>query len=219
MFTGLVEEIGTIRNVKLRSGSKIFTVEAKKILSDLKIDDSVALNGACQTVTSISGNIFTVQAVEETLSKTTLNTWQTGKVVNLERALTLASRLGGHLVQGHIDTIGKITSINALSTARLLEIEYPESFTKYTVNAGSIAIDGVSLTIAKKNDNKVTLSIIPHTWDNTVLYKLKTGDNVNIEFDLIAKYIENFFKSSENIDKIGSQKKSELSMWIDQPNI
>ena len=191
MFTGLVEEIGKIATITKSGDGRIIKVECDKILSDLKIDDSVAIEGVCQTVVSIKGNIFEVVAVEETLRKTNFKNLSIGKKVNLERAIRLSDRLGGHIVQGHVDTIGEIKSILQETNNYLVSIEFPKEFKKWVIPVGSICLNGVSLTVAKVQDNTITVAIIPHTWQVTTLGSLKIGDSINIEFDALGKYIEN----------------------------
>src|SRR6056297_1749594 len=182
MFTGLIEERGIIRQIKDIGGGKEITVECSFITEGLKIDDSVSINGVCQTAFSVSGNLFKAEAVEETLSKTTLGSLKNGDKVNLERAAKLGDRMGGHLVQGHVDTPGSIVSIQKQNTGILVWVEYPESFGKYVVKTGSICIDGISLTVANKESNRFMVSVIPHTWKETNMNSLKTGSKVNLEF-------------------------------------
>lgn len=210
MFTGLIEEIGQIHRLeRLGGGSRIY-VQANIVTEDLKIDDSVSINGACQTVVDIKNKIFTVEAVEETLKKTTLGYLRNGNSVNLERAAKLGSRMGGHLVQGHIDCTGSVASIEKLNTAVNLWIKFPYEFQKYVINAGSIAIDGISLTVARKSSDMLMVAVIPHTWKVTALKNLKTSEKVNLEFDLIGKYVENMIK--------GNNFSGNLEKYIDQPN-
>lgn len=215
MFTGLIEEIGIVKSIRQIGGGKRFAIEAKKIFDDLKIDDSVALNGACQTVVKISGNTFEVEAVEETLRKTTLNKFKAGSKINLERAVRLGDRMGGHIVQGHVDCTGNVLSIIPESTGKLVWISYPEKFRRYIVPVGSICINGVSLTVANVENNKFLVSIIPHTWELTILRDLKNGDEVNLEFDIIGKYVENMVNPHNSVTK---NSKSILEQYIDQPD-
>ncbi len=210
MFTGLVEEIGKVQKVQSIGGGRRFTVEAKKIFDDLKIDDSVAINGVCQTVTEINGNSFSFVAVEETLLKTTLIELRSGSFVNLERALRPVDRLGGHIVQGHVDCIGTITKTKSLATAVLLWVKFPKEFEKYVVSTGSICIDGVSLTTARVQANVFMVSIIPHTWEKTILKEYSVGTKVNLEFDIVGKYIEKILGNSSDSSSIFEQ-------FIDQP--
>jgi riboflavin synthase len=213
MFTGIIEEIGKIKSIKPVSGSYRITVDAKIVTNDLKIDDSVSLNGACQTVIHKTESEFTVEAVEETLRKSTLGKFKPGNKINLERAMKLGERLGGHLVQGHVDCKGRVQTIQSEGTGKLLWIEFPIEFAKYIVPVGSICIDGVSLTVAKKERNRFMVSIIPHTWKMTTLGELKTGSEVNLEFDIIGKYVESLTVHST------TKEKSYLEQYIDQPNL
>lgn len=215
MFTGLIEEVGTIKGMSQIGGGKKITVAANLVLSDAKIDDSIAINGVCQTVIERNSASFSVIAVEETLSKSTLGKLSVGKKVNLERAMRLSDRLGGHLVQGHVDCVGKVSSIEKLSTAVLLWISFPVEYAKFLVNTGSICIDGISLTSATVDQNRFMVSIIPHTWQVTTLANLKNGDEINLEFDILGKYIDRIIslQSSEN----KASKTSILDQYIDQP--
>jgi riboflavin synthase len=190
MFTGLIEEIGTIRQMRSQGRGFRITVAAHLVLDDVAIDDSVSINGACQTVVRVDGASFDVEAVEETMLKTTLGSFQPGKRVNLERAMKLGGRLGGHLVQGHVDTRGTVTAIQQQQTSWLLSVEFPRDFLRYVVPVGSICIDGVSLTAARVEGYTLTVAVIPHTWANTTLNELAVGSAVNLEFDIIGKYVE-----------------------------
>ncbi|MDX9790593.1 MAG: riboflavin synthase [Candidatus Kapaibacterium sp.] len=214
MFTGLIEEIGVIKNVRSLGGGKSISLSAAKIMDDLKIDDSVSINGVCQTVVSIGAGFFEVEAVEETLSKTTLGFLRNGTKVNLERAARVGDRLGGHIVQGHADTVGIVKAIEKQLTGILVWIDFPVEYSKYVVLHGSICIDGVSLTIARLRKNMLMVSVIPHTWELTTLADLKNGSKVNIEFDIIGKYIENFMMNNKN----SAEAESSLSQYITQPD-
>lgn len=216
MFTGLIEEVGTVKSIISIGGGKRITIAANKIMNDVKIDDSVAVNGTCQTVVKVNGNEFQVEAIEETLKKTTLGSFKIGEKVNLERAAQLGSRLGGHLVQGHVDCTGTVLSISEKATEVQIWIEFPQEFQKYIIPVGSIAVNGVSLTVAQVRNNSFMLTIIPHTWKVTILYMLKPGSKVNLEFDLIGKYIENMLKYGKSGDNM--QKKSGMEQYIDQPD-
>lgn len=218
MFTGLVEEIGAVKSVVHLGGGRRISFEASKITSDLKIDDSVSVNGVCQTVVSKLNSEFVVETIEETVSKTTLGSFVPGKRVNLERAITLSSRLGGHIVQGHVDTTGTVLKVEMLSTGKNIWIEFPKKFEQYIVATGSITIDGVSLTAARVETGKFMVSIIPHSWKNTTLSELKPGIKVNLEFDILGKYLEKLFllnKIGTNIDK----NISNLNFYLSQPDI
>lgn len=201
MFTGLIEEIGKIDKIKKIGNGIELTIACYKILSKVNIDDSIAVNGVCLTATKINKNTFVAQAVDETVRKTTLKNLQIGNEVNLETALTLQKMLGGHLVLGHIDSIGKVMSIKKEDLGTLIQIQYETNFSKYLVEVGSIAIDGVSLTLAKINDADFTVSIIPHTYKNTVLRNYKVGQQVNLEFDIIGKYVEKMLTKSPKENK------------------
>lgn len=196
MFTGLIEEIGEVKSIISIGGGKKITVLANKIMDDLKIDDSVSLNGCCQTVVSHEDKTFEVIAIEETLRKTTLGNFRPGQKINLERALLPTSRMGGHIVQGHVDAVGTVIKIIPESTGILVTISFPQEFAKYIVPVGSICLEGVSLTAARVEGNYFTVAIIPHTWEVTNLGKLQAGDKVNLEFDVIGKYIEKMMNKS-----------------------
>ena len=208
MFTGLIEEIGSIEKIVRLQGKINLTVKANKVLTDSKIDDSIAVNGICLTVVDIQKNSFTVQAVNETIEKSTIKNWRNGNLVNLERAMKISDRLGGHIVQGHVDGIGTINKINKISDTIELEIILQVDKNIYIIEKGSIAIDGISLTIAKKNENKIILAVIPHTLKNTILINKKVNEKVNIEFDFFAKYIENYLNNSKE-----SLNKNKLKSW------
>ena len=188
MFTGIIEEMGIVKSIK----SKVITIEANKIFDDLKLGDSVSVNGTCLTVSSFSNKIFNADITSETLSRTNLGDLKSGFKVNLERALTLNGRLGGHIVSGHIDGVGIIKNISEKYEDIELVIEVPTNLMKYIIEKGSVAVDGISLTIAKVDNNKnnFSVAIIPHTLKETVLYYKKAGDKVNIENDIIGKYVE-----------------------------
>ena len=213
MFTGLIEEIGFIRAANPIGGGRKFTVEASKIMEDLKVDDSVSINGVCQTVMSHTDKTFDFIAVEETLRKSTLKEFRPGKKVNLERAARLGDRMGGHLVQGHVDCKGTVLSVGQQETDRLVWVSFPADFTKYVVDAGSIAIDGVSLTTAKVAENKFMVTIIPHTWEVTMLRELRPGIEVNLEFDIIGKYVEKLAAPHFGEKNSGSV----FDQYLDQP--
>ncbi|MDT3738481.1 MAG: riboflavin synthase [Candidatus Kapabacteria bacterium] len=215
MFTGLIEEIGKIMDVRSLGGGRRIAVSARKIMDDLKIDDSVSINGACQTVVQIGNDYFEVEAVEETLSKTTLGKMRNGKLVNLERAAKVGDRLGGHIVQGHVDTTGTVKSIEKQMTGILVWIEIPVNYLRYVIAQGSVCIDGVSLTVAKVTNSMVMVSVIPHSWSVTTLSGLHNGDAVNIEFDIIGKYIENFV----NFKNKKPEVRSSLEQYMTQPDL
>ncbi len=215
MFTGIIEEIGIVKSIR----GKVITIEANKIFDDLKLGDSVAVNGTCLTVSSFEGKtfpkIFNADITSETLSRTNLGDLKSGFKVNLERALTLNGRLGGHIVSGHIDGVGIIKNISKNIDDIELTIEVPANLMKYIIEKGSIAVDGISLTIAEVNKNSFSVAIIPHTLKETILYYKKAGDKVNIENDIIGKYVEkllsfNNINSENNYNK--ENKKSNINM-------
>lgn len=189
MFTGLIEEIGHIQRIEAFGGGSRITIAGKQVLSDLKLGDSVALNGVCLTVVARTETAFQVEAVAETLQRSTLGTLNQGDAVNLERAVQANSRLGGHFVQGHVDDIGEITSLTAKDPGHWLEIKLAEELLSFVVEKGSIAIDGVSLTIAQVEADRIAIALIPHSAQATTLSGKKSGDKVNIECDIIAKYV------------------------------
>lgn len=201
MFTGLIEEIGLIKSLQHSGEASKISIEAKKILDDLKIDDSVSVNGVCLTVVEVSSTGFVAEAVEETIKKTTLSDISSGQKVNLERALTLSTRLGGHLVLGHVDTIGNIIEIRKQTLGTLIKLSYPLEFENYVVREGSICIDGVSLTISEVNGTNFMVSIIPHTAENTLISKYSRGTKVNLEFDIIGKYVEKMVTGKSNFEE------------------
>ena len=197
MFTGIIEEVGEIVTVTPIENGKNLTIRARRVLEGTRIGDSIAVDGVCLTVTALGREQFSVQAVGETLEKTTLGRVQHGRRVNLERALAVGDRLGGHFVQGHVNGIGHIRTMRKRGENYLLEVEIPPPLRKYIILEGSIAIDGISLTVAHLNDVLVGINIIPHTMENTNLRYKQVGDGVNIEVDLIAKYIENLIRFSK----------------------
>lgn len=202
MFTGIIEEIGKIKSFKKDSNGATVEVECSLVLEDTKLGDSIAINGVCQTVIELSSNSFKARVSDETLKVTTFENLKSGNIVNLERALTLSSRLGGHIVSGHVDCRGKFTKIEKLTDFYNLEFEIPQEQTKYVVHKGSITINGISLTVAEINQNRFKVAIIPHTFENTNLKALNIGDNVNIETDILGKYVEKMLSSKDNDSKI-----------------
>lgn len=189
MFTGLVEEVGVIQSIVERDGARVLTVRGEKVMDDLVIDASVAVDGCCLTVVERTANTFTAVAVEETLHKTILGSYSEGRRVNLERAMKLGDRLGGHLVLGHVDTVGEVVNVEDRDSSWIFTINYPDQFERLVIPVGSIAINGVSLTVASVEGTRATVSIIPHTHAVTTFNTLKTGDPVNLEFDMIGKYV------------------------------
>jgi len=199
MFTGLVEEIGQLAAVDSRGTSRRFTICAKKILDDAKIDDSICVSGVCLTVVARSENTLQVQAVDETLRKTTLGNLRQDQQVNLERALRPMDRLGGHFVQGHIDGTAPIVDLIPQAAGQLMVVELSPELLRYVIPHGSIALDGVSLTVARLDEPRIALALIPHTLAQTTLGQRRRGDWLNVETDLLGKYVERILKGgSEN---------------------
>lgn len=211
MFTGLVEEIGKIIKITKGRNSYQFSIQAEKVLSDIKLGDSVATNGACLTVVERTNSSFTVDIMAETVKRTNFGKMKLGDTVNLERAMLLSDRLGGHLVSGHIDGIGKISNIKKEDIANIISIEAPKEILYQMLNKGSITIDGISLTILSVNEKDFQVSIIPHTAQETTLIKKKIGDFVNLETDMIGKYVLRFLKPGKK-ENLTQAKASKLSM-------
>ena len=194
MFTGIIEELGKITTIL----SDKITIECKKVLNETDLGDSIAVNGVCLTVVNITNNSFTADISPQTFNVTALGTLKINQIVNLERALTLNTRLGGHIVSGHIDSVGKIIDITKSNDFYNIVIEYDKKYTNNVVEKGSIAINGISLTVANCKDNFLTVAVIPHTFYMTALNQTKVGDNVNIEFDILSKYVEKILSSRDN---------------------
>lgn len=202
MFTGIVEEVGIIESFKRDSKGATIVVGCKTVLEDAKLGDSIAINGCCQTVVAMNSNSFTARVSEETISVTCFDKFKSGDLVNLERALTLNSRLGGHIVSGHIDCKGILLNCEKLSDFYNLEFEIPQEQSKYVVYKGSITINGISLTVADITNNIFKVAIIPHTFENTNLKVLKMGAEVNIETDILGKYVEKLLSVKDNSNGI-----------------
>ena len=200
MFTGIVEEIGIVKSIKSGIKSSKLTISCDKVLEKTEIGDSICTNGVCLTVTNISNNTFEADVMAETIRKSNLQTLNIGSKVNLERALSLNTRLGGHLVSGHIDGIGYITSLKKEDNAVWVSIKASMDILKYIVYKGSIAIDGISLTVAYVDEDIFKVSIIPHTLQKTILSSKNVGDSVNLECDVIGKYVEKLL-GINNINK------------------
>lgn len=197
MFTGIVEELGKIQKIEGGSHCKL-TISAKKILEDIKLGDSIAVNGICFTVVKFTSSSFTVDIMMETWKRTSLYKLNPGSPVNLERAMPANGRFGGHIVSGHIDGTGEIVSIRQDGNAVWYRIKTSKKIMKFIIQKGSIAIDGISLTVAEAGNADFYVSVIPHTLSNTVLATRHPGDIVNLENDIVGKYIESFTKKSEN---------------------
>jgi riboflavin synthase len=190
MFTGLVEETGVVRRVEEQGNGRRLEISARKVLEGLETGDSVAVNGVCLTVVALGGDFFAVEAVATTLKRTGLGGVAAGGAVNLERALAAGARLGGHWVQGHVDGTATVVSVERDGEQVLLEVEVPADVAQITVPRGSITLDGVSLTVAEMpSSERVRVALIPYTWDHTTLHRLKAGDVVNVEADILGRYV------------------------------
>ncbi len=192
MFTGLVEEIGEVTSVRRTGDFVHFSVKAEAVLENLKVGDSVAVSGVCLTVVELGPSHFAVDATPETLSRTTLENLERGRRVNLEKALTLSKPLGGHLVQGHVDGIGSIEGVRREGNSTIITIRADDELLLSMVKKGSITVDGVSLTVATLEDASFSVSVIPHTLERTSLGERRVGDRVNLEVDIIGKYVQRF---------------------------
>lgn len=218
MFTGIIEEIGTVKAIKRGTKSITLEIAACKVLEGTEVGDSICTNGVCLTVTSLSSPArgvsggFSADVMPQTMRMTALGALKPGDKVNLERALTLQTRLGGHIVSGHIDGTGRVIKREQDDTALWLWIEAPADIMRYIIDKGSITIQGVSLTVAKTEANLFAVSLIPHTQDATTLHTAKVGDTVNLENDVIAKYVENFVRNGasayETQSKIATKTKA-----------
>ena len=190
MFTGIVEEVGIIRHLDGRSGYQRTTITACDVLDGVKIGDSIAIEGACHTVVQFDADTFTVESVSETLKRTTLGECRVGTKVNLERSLKLGDRLDGHMVAGHVDGVGKVKSRTESADNVMFEFEVPKDLVPYIAEKGSITVNGVSLTVVSVTDQTFSVTVIPHTLSVTTLAEKQAGDRVNLEVDMIARYLE-----------------------------
>ncbi len=197
MFTGIIEELGRVRSVEPRGENAYITIEARHVIDDTKHGDSIAVNGVCLTALDIQPQSFAADVSRETLERSTLGRLQPGSAVNLERAVTPVTRLGGHIVQGHVDACGKFLSVADHEGSWTVRIEYPMHIARYLVFKGSVAVEGISLTVAALTDNYFEVAIIPKTWEVTNFSQLKPGDEVNLEVDMIAKYVERILRFAE----------------------
>ena len=194
MFTGLIEEVGTLKSIRKSGSSCVLTVGCSTVLEGSKVGDSIAVNGVCLTVTSLGGTGFTADAMPETLERSSLGQLTAGSPVNLERAMPADGRFGGHIVSGHIDGVGTVMSITPDANAVWYQIGAEPKLLRYIVEKGSITIDGISLTVAKVDDVSFSVSIIPHTQEVTALKNLHAGSTVNLETDIVGKYVEKLMK-------------------------
>lgn len=197
MFTGIIEEIGTIQTIKQQGNSLVLVIHAEQILVDCKLGDSISVNGVCLTITEYNKESFCADVMPETFYHTSLSHLQQGSFVNLERAVSSNGRFGGHFVTGHVDTVGEIVKRKAIENAIQIDIQYSNQFHHFALYRGSIALDGTSLTITGMTNNQITVSIIPHTAKESVLGAKRVGEKVNIEFDLIGKYLYSFLEGKQ----------------------
>lgn len=192
MFTGIIETLGVIQDIKSENNNLHITL-VSSITEELKIDQSVAHNGICLTVIAINNRAYTVTAIDETIKKTTISGWQKGDIVNLERAMKLGDRLDGHIVQGHVDQIGTCISVEETNGSWFYTFEYDESLHNITIEKGSITVNGVSLTVVNSKKNEFSVAIIPYTHENTNFKTFEVNTRVNLEFDVIGKYVSKLF--------------------------
>lgn len=209
MFTGIIEEVGTLIQIKRGSKSAILTIKGDIVTKDSRVGDSIAVNGVCFTVTTLSGNVFTADVMGETMRRTSLGNLKAGSRVNLERAMAAGGRFGGHIVSGHVDGTGTIADITKEDNAMWVTINANEKILRYVIEKGSVAIDGISLTVAYVDSECFKVSLIPHTGANTTLLDKKPGDLVNLENDIIGKYVEKLLGQGGDRHNIYSEKKKE----------
>ncbi|HMM05592.1 MAG TPA: riboflavin synthase [Clostridiales bacterium] len=207
MFTGIIEETGTIQQIRYAAASALLTVACKKVLEDTKIGDSVAVNGICLTVVATTGTTFTADVMAETLAKTALQQLGNGSIVNLERAMAAGGRFGGHMVSGHIDGVGTILKAKENDIAVIYTIGADQEILDGIVKKGSVALDGISLTVVDSTEKDFSVSLIPHTRDATNFKKKNNGDLVNVETDVIGKYVKKYLKTSD-----AREKSTEITM-------
>lgn len=196
MFTGIIEEVGSVASIRKGAHSCVLIVNASRVLEDVHLGDSIATNGVCLTVTSFTSHSFSADVMHETLNRSSLGSLHIGSPVNLERAMLAGGRFGGHIVSGHIDGVGTISSIKEDDNAVWYTVEAPSSILRYIIEKGSITLDGISLTVAKVTNSNFSVSIIPHTRAQTNLASKKVGDVLNLENDLVGKYVERLMLQS-----------------------
>ena len=209
MFTGIVEELGTIHSIQVKAQDATLEIQAKDVLSDAKIGDSIAVDGACLTIRFLTSATFTVDASAETLRRTTLGERKVGEPVNLERSLRLSDRLGGHLVLGHVDEVATIRSWKDEGDASVMQVTMSRTVKRYIAHKGSITVDGVSLTVSNVLSDAFEVTLIPHTKDVTTLGTKRDGTKVNLEVDIVARYLETLLKNTEEKKERIKQSSSE----------
>ena len=198
MFTGIVEEVGTVERIQRGTCSAVFHLRAQTVLEDLKLGDSVAVNGVCLTVTALRSGGFSADVMHETLDRSALSDLRPGSAVNLGRAMAANGRFGGHIVAGHVDGTGRITQLRRDGNAQWYTVQADQKVLRYVVEKGSIAIDGISLTVAQVGQDWFSVSVIPHTASATVLGQRRAGDRVNLECDIIGKYVEKLLRPARD---------------------
>ena len=208
MFTGIIEEVGSVASIRKGAHSCVLTVNASRVLEDVHLGDSIATNGVCLTVTSFTSHSFSADVMHETLNRSSLGSLHIGRPVNLERAMLAGGRFGGHIVSGHIDGVGTISSIKEDDNAVWYTVEAPSSILRYIIEKGSITLDGISLTVAKVTNSNFSISIIPHTRAQTNLASKKVGDVLNLENDLVGKYVERLMLQPIAASQEQSEQKS-----------
>ncbi|HQQ50850.1 MAG TPA: riboflavin synthase [Spirochaetota bacterium] len=213
MFTGIIEEIGTVTSMMQSANGKLISISAQTVLEGTKAGDSICIDGACQTVTQMGNDYFTAFASDVTLSITTLGTLKQGAKVNLERAMQPQGRFGGHFVQGHVDGTGTIVAVKKLPDGLSLMVDVPQSVSMFIVPKGSIAVDGISLTVVHKGKT-IELYCIPETMANTTLSTKKRGDRINLEVDIIAKYVYSMVQSMKDGDSSLATKLKDEGFWL-----
>jgi riboflavin synthase len=206
LFTGIIEEVGTVERITPISQGRHYRITACRVMEDLTSEDSISVSGVCLTVTKVEKGYFEVTAVEETLQKSIMGGTKQGDRVNLERAMRLSDRLGGHLVLGHVDGVGRVVSVLTQGAGKLLKVEIPAQLLKYTIEKGSIAVDGVSLTITRLEGRRLTTSLIPYTLEHSTLGSVSPGRRVNIEVDFFGKYVERFLHYAKKERKMGEEQ-------------
>ena len=194
MFTGLIEEIGSISELNKNNDGIELIVKAKKVLNGLRVNDSISCSGICLTVIQKYDNAFKVQIIQETINKTTAKIWEIDSLINLERSLLPTTRMGGHFVQGHVDNVISVKSIDKMDDSAVWQFYLPQNLKRYIVQKGSVCLDGISLTVADKKDDYFSVALIPHTLKETTWSEKKIDDLINIEVDIMAKYIESILR-------------------------
>lgn len=205
MFTGIIEDKGKVVRIQKDIDSSQLTIVTPKIVSDAKLGDSIAVNGVCLTITNLTSEEMTVDVMPETVKATTIHTLKLGDIVNLERAMSANGRFGGHIVSGHVDGVGTIKSKRPVSNAVYIDIEVPKELIENCIPKGSITIDGTSLTLFQVSSNSVTISLIPHTYSETILGMKSVGDKVNIETDMLGKYVLHHLRKTDNTSNISME--------------